>query len=141
MVSDKTIRYANRNMNLPKLSERIVENLKRDGYETQKAEGFLEILIQARKESVLKDLAMSDRCLTILLLGQPDDFSVRVGIGWCFNLTSENVDDIISSGVFLGVTIPEKIWNENIENTIIKNIDRIIEDQTEKSEPRSHDDA
>jgi len=141
LVSDKTIRYANRNMNLPKLSERIVENLKRDGYETQKAEGFLEILIQARKESVLKDLAMSDRCLTILLLGQPDDFSVRVGIGWCFNLTSENVDDIISSGVFLGVTIPEKIWNENIENTIIKNIDRIIEDQTEKSEPRSQDDA
>jgi hypothetical protein len=115
-------------MSLTELSKRIIEYLNQEGYETQNAEGFLEILIQARKESILKDLAMADRCLTILLLGQPDDFNVRVGIGrWFQNLTAQTVEAIISFGVFLRVDIPEMIWNENIENTTIKNIGRIVE--------------
>ena len=133
MVSDKTIRYANKNINLVTLSDRIIEYLKREGYEMQKAEGFREVLIQARKESILKDLAMANRCLTILLLGQPDDFSVRVGVGrWFRNLTAENIESMVSFGVFLSVDIPEAIWDENIEKTIINNIARIAEKRTEK---------
>ena len=108
MVSDKTIRYANKNISLDKLSERIVEYLKKDGFETPKAEGLREVLIQAQKEGFLKDLSIESRCLTILLLGKPDDFSVHVGIGYCFGLTPETVDDLASFGVFLPVNIPEK---------------------------------
>ena len=110
MVSDKTIRFANKNIDLSTLSCRIIEYLKREGYETQHAEGFREILIQGRIESILKDLSMANRCLTILLLGQPDDFSVRIGIGRCFqNLTPENIESIVSFGVFLSMDVPEAI--------------------------------
>ena len=52
---------------------------------------------------------------------------MHVGIGYCFGLTPETVDDIASFGLFLPVNIPEKNWNENIENTIIRNISQIIE--------------
>ena len=127
MVSDKTIRYVNKNMSLDKLSERIVEYLKKEGFEIQKAEGLREVLIQGKKDSFLKALSIESTCLTILLLGLPKDFSVHVGIGYCFGLTPETVDDIASFGLFLPVNIPEKNWNENIENTIIRNISQIIE--------------
>ncbi len=127
MVSDKTTRYANRNISPVKLSEWIIEYLKQDGYETQKAEGYLEFIIQARKESILQDLTMVDRCLTILILGQPDDFTIRIGIGRWFqgNLEKGTVASIMNL-VFVKVDIPAAIWNENFEN-IIKNIDSIIE--------------
>jgi hypothetical protein len=129
LVSDKTIRYTNRNANKAKLPERIIQYFKQEEYETQTAEGFHEIIIQARKESILKDLTMVDRCLTILVQGQPDDFTVTVGIGRWFqdNLTKENVEAIIHFGLFVPVDIPAAIWNENFESTIIKNIDLIVE--------------
>ena len=79
MVSDKTIRYVNKNMSLDKLSERIVEYLKKEGFEIQKAEGLREVLIQGQKDSFLKALSIESRCLTILLLGLPKDFSDACG--------------------------------------------------------------
>lgn len=136
MVNDKTIRYTNRNVNLTRLSEFIMEYLRQEGYETQRAEGFHEIIIQARKESILFDLSMLDRCLSILVQGQPDDFTVRVGVGNWFqgNLTKENVEAIIRFGAFVRVNIPAVVWNETFENTIIKAIDQIAERQVAEGE-------
>jgi hypothetical protein len=135
MVTEKTIRYTNRNLNLEKLSRDIVDYLNEDGYATQREKGVGSILIQAQKEDILRDIFTADRCFSILIQGQPNDFTVQVGIGrWVQNLTVAALEAAISAGLFLLLDIPEMAWNEHIENKIIKGIGQIIEDSTTNAE-------
>jgi hypothetical protein len=135
MVTEKTTRCTNKNLNLEKLSEDVVDYLNGDGYATQRERGVGSILIQARKENMLRDVFTADRCFSILIQGRPDDFTVQVGIGrWIQNLTVAALEAAISAGLFLLVDVPEMAWNEHIENKIIKGIGQIIEDSATKTE-------
>ena len=131
MVTEKAIRYTGKNHDLEKLSQDIVDYLNREDYTTQRQEGpyWGGILVQARKEDLLRDIFTADRCFSILIQGQPSDFTVRVGIGrWVQNLTVAAVEATLSMGLFLLVDVPEMAWNEHVEKEIIKGIDEIIED-------------
>jgi len=99
-----------------------------DGYTIQKAKGTSGTVILARKENLPRDIITADRAFTILVSGQPNDFTIRIGIGrWGQNLTVAAVEAFFTAGAFLVVDIPEMAWNEHIENKILKNIGQIVE--------------
>ena len=44
-------------------------------------------IIQAQKAGILRDVVAADRAFTIAIMGQPNDFTVHIGIGkWIQNL-------------------------------------------------------
>jgi hypothetical protein len=130
LVTEKTTRYTNKNLDLNQLGQQIVDYLNADGWGTQKGKtkGSDGVMIEARKENILRDLITADRALTILIQGQPNDFTVRVGIGrWVQNLTVAVVEAVLTAGAFLVVDVPEMVWNREIEYKIMHEITRIIE--------------
>ncbi len=62
-----------------------------------------------------------------MLEGQPDDFSVTVGIGKLIqNLAVAAIEAILLSELFLAVDVPEMLWTLHVEKEIIKEINRIV---------------
>jgi hypothetical protein len=136
MVTDKKLRFTDKNWNLNELSRQIVSLLDNNGWMTQKANTSKAIVIQARKEDILRDIITADRALTILISGQPDDFTVRVGIGkWLQNLSVAAVETVLTAGLFLVIDVPEMLWNRHVENDVINKITRLVENKQETLTP------
>lgn len=127
MVSEKVMNFKGKNKDLNQLSQQIVQQLQAEGYKTQLAQPPLGIVIQARKAGILRDIITADRAFTILITGQPNDFSVHVGIGqWIQNIAVVTVETLLLSVLFLAVDVPEMLWTRHIEETIIKEITQIV---------------
>jgi hypothetical protein len=128
LVAEKTLRFTDRNLDLDWFSQRIVDDLNSEGFTTQKSKGASGIVIQAQKESLVRDLLAAERCLTILVSGQPNDCSVRVGIGkWVQNLAVVGVEAVLTAGLFLPAQVLEAAWNSRIQYDIMDDISRIAE--------------
>lgn len=127
MVSKKTIRYQNKSRNLNEVSQQIEQQLQTQGFKTQSRQLPTGYVIQAQKAGILRDIITADRAFTIMLEGQPDDFSVTVGIGKLIqNLAVAAIEVILLSELFLAVDVPEMLWTLHVENGIIKEINTII---------------
>src|SRR5438876_793876 len=69
----------------------------------------------------------ADRALSILIDGESNNFTVRVGIGkWLEHLGVTAVEALLISEIFLLVDIPEMLWNVHVENKLVKEIDSIV---------------
>lgn len=127
MVSEKVIRFQNKNKDLTQLSQQIVEQLQSEGYKTQSTKAPLGIVIQAQKAGILRDIITADRAFTIMIAGQPDDFTIHVGIGkWIQNIAVAAVEAILISLLFLAIDVPEMLWTSHVENEIVKQITRVV---------------
>jgi len=127
LVSEKVLRFQGKNRDLNQLSQQIVQQLNSDGYKTQSANAPLGIAIQAKKAGILRDIITADRAFSILITGNPNDFSIHVGIGkWIQNISVAAVEAILLSWLFLAVDVPEMLWTTHVEKTIIKEITRIV---------------
>lgn len=127
LVSEKVMRFQGKNKELNQLSQQIVQQLESEGYKTQSTTAPLGIVIQAKKAGILRDIITADRAFSILITGQPNDFSIHVGIGkWIQNLAVAAAEVILLSWLFLAVDVPEMLWTRHIENTIVKEITQII---------------
>ena len=127
LVSEKVMRFQGKNKDLNQLSQQIVQQLESEGYKTQSTTAPLGIVIQAKKAGILRDIITADRAFSILITGQPNDFSIHVGIGkWIQNLAVVAAEVILLSWLFLAVDVPEMLWTLHIENTIVKEITQII---------------
>jgi hypothetical protein len=127
LVSEKVMRFQDKNKDLNQLSQQIVQQLESEGYKTQSTTAPLGIVIQAKKAGILRDIITADRAFSILITGQPNDFSIHVGIGkWIQNLAVAGAEVILLSWLFLAVDVPEMLWTRHIENTIVKEITQII---------------
>lgn len=127
LVSEKVMRFQGKNKDLNQLSQQIVQQLESEGYKTQSTTAPLGIVIQAKKAGILRDIITADRAFSILMTGQPNDFSIHVGIGkWIQNLAVAAAEVILLSWLFLAVDVPEMLWTRHIENTIVKEITQII---------------
>lgn len=121
------MRFQGKDLNLPELQQRIEQQLKSEGYKTQSTQGSQGYVIQAQKAGILRDIFAADRAFTILISGQPEDFSVRIGIGkWVQNIAVTAVETILLSGLFLVVDVPEMAWTVHVENGIAKTIKDIV---------------
>ncbi|MGB9741371.1 MAG: hypothetical protein ACP5IM_00330 [Candidatus Bathyarchaeia archaeon] len=127
MVSEKVLHFEGKNKDLNYLSQQIVQQLNSEGYKTQMTNAPLGIVIQAKKAGILRDIITADRAFSIVISGQPNDFSVHVGIGkWIQNLAVAAAETILLSALFLAVDIPEMLWTRHVENTIVKQITQIV---------------
>lgn len=127
MVSEKVLHFTNKNKDLSQLSTQIVQQLNSEGYKTQFKTAPLGIVIQAQKAGILRDIITADRAFTIMITGQPNDFSIHVGIGkWIQNLAVAAAETILLSWLFLAIDVPEMLWTRHVEDTIIKEITQIV---------------
>jgi hypothetical protein len=121
------MQFKGKNKNLNQLSQQIVQQLNSEGYKTQSTTAPLGIVIQAKKAGILRDIITADRAFSIVIAGQPNDFSIHIGIGkWIQNLAVVAVETIFLSWLFLAVDVPEILWTQHVENTIAKQITQIV---------------
>ena len=127
MVSEKVLRFQNKGKDPAQVAQQIEQQLKADGYKTQSKVAPLGNIIQAQKAGILRDLVAADRCFSFLVGGQPNDFTVHIGIGrWIQNLGVTAVEALILSPLFLAVDVPEILWTTHVEGQLAKQINAIV---------------
>ena len=127
MVTKKEMKFQGKNKDLNQLSQQISDYMKKDGYKVQATTAASGPVIQAQKAGILRDIITADRCFTIALTGQPNDFTITIGIGkWIQNIGVAAAEAILLSALFLAVDVPEMLWTVHIENTIAKKITEIV---------------
>ncbi|MEO9276771.1 MAG: hypothetical protein ABI340_03175 [Nitrososphaera sp.] len=128
MVSEKIVRFQNKNKDLNQLSEQIITMLETDGYKTQLTSNSpAGIIIQAKKAGILRDIITADRAFTIMITGDSNDFAIHIGIGkWIQNLAVAAVEALLLSALFLAIDIPEMLWTRHIESEILQKITLMI---------------
>lgn len=127
MVAEKTLRFQGKNRDLNALGQQIVQKLQSTGYKVQSTTSPTETVIQATKAGILRDIITADRAFTILISGQPNDFSVRVGIGKLIqNLAVTAVEALLLTELFLVVDVPEMLWTVHVEKAVIQEIEQIV---------------
>jgi hypothetical protein len=127
MVSEKVMRFQGKNKDLKQLSDQIAEQLKTDGYKVQSTTAPLGQVIQAQKAGILRDIITADRCFTITISGQANDFTVHIGIGkWIQNIAVAAVEALLLSVLFLAVDVPEMLWTRHVEGEIANKITQLV---------------
>jgi len=121
------MRFQNKNRDLEQLASQIESQLKSEGYKTQSANPPLGRIIQAQKAGIPLAIIAANRAFTIMLTGEPNDFTVHIGIGkWIQNLAVAAVEAILLTWLFLVVDVPEMLWTTHVENGIAKEITKIV---------------
>jgi hypothetical protein len=127
MVSEKVMRFQNKNKDLDQLAQQIATQLQTEGYKVQSTTAPLGRVIQAQKAGILRDIITADRAFTIMISGQPNDFTVHIGIGkWVQNIAVAAAEALLLSVLFLAIDVPEMLWTRHVENEIAKEITQII---------------
>lgn len=123
MVSEKVMHFQGKNKDLTQFGQQVIQYLQNDGYKVQSTPSSLGTIIQAQKAGILRDIITADRCFTITISGQPNDFSVHIGIGkWVQNLAVAAVETVLLSWLFLAVDVPEMLWTRHVEGELGKKI-------------------
>ncbi|MDE1843367.1 MAG: hypothetical protein KGH95_06935 [Thaumarchaeota archaeon] len=128
MVSEKIVRFQNKNKDLNQLAQQIVTMLEGDGYKTQMTSNSpIGTIIQTQKAGILRDIITADRAFTIMITGTPDDFAVHIGIGKLIqNIAVAAAEALLLSALFLAVDIPEMLWTRHVETEILNKITQMI---------------
>jgi hypothetical protein len=128
MVSEKIVRFQNKNKDLNQLANEITKMLEGDGYKTQLTSNSpVGIVIQAKKANILRDIITADRAFTILISGEPNNFAIHIGIGkWIQNIAVAVAEALLLSVLFLAVDIPEMLWTRHVENEILQKITQMV---------------
>jgi hypothetical protein len=124
MIGEQVQHFQNKHTDLDALRDRIQSHLKHQGFQVQSSSPSPHgTLLQARKGGYMAEVITADRALNILIDGQPDDFTVRLGIGkWAEHLGVLAVETMLLSGLFLLVDVPEMLWTTHIENELAAQI-------------------
>jgi hypothetical protein len=128
MVAEKVMHFQGKNRDLNQLTQQIVQQLQSEGYKTQNATKPVGMVIQAQKAGILRDIIAADRAFTILLTGDPNDFTIHIGIGrWVQNLAVTAAEALLLSWLFLAVDVPEMLWTTHVEKGLAKEIQTIVD--------------
>jgi len=139
MVAEKVMHFQGKNKDLTQLTQQIVQYLQSDGYKTQSATKPVGMVIQAQKAGILRDIITADRAFTILITGDPNDFTIHIGIGkWIQNLAVAAAEIVLLSVLFLAVDVPEMLWTTHVEGKLAKGIQEIVETGSPMVAPASH---
>ena len=128
MVSEKMIRFQNKNKDLNQLAQQIISMMEADGYKTQLSSSLpVGTIIQAKKAGILRDIITADRAFTIMITGTPNDFAIHIGIGkWVQNIAVAAAEALLLSVLFLAVDVPEMLWTKHVEGEILQKITGLV---------------
>ena len=119
--------FTGKNKDLEQLSKQIEQQLKTDGYRTQSSKAPLGYVVQAQKAGILRGIVDANRAFSILVAGQPNDFSVHIGIGkWIQNIGVAVVESFFFSPLVFLVDGGEVLWTTHVESGIARQITQIV---------------
>ena len=128
MIGEKVQHFQGKGTDLGALQSKIESYLQAEGFTVQtSAPSPQGTVIQARKGGFLSGVIAADRALSILVSGDSDDFTVRIGIGkWLKHLGVAALETLLLSELFLVVDVAEMAWNLEIENKLAKQIESFV---------------
>ena len=128
MICEKVQHFQGKGTDLSALNEKIASYLKSDGFTVQtSAASSHGTVIQAKKGGFLSGVIAADRALSILVSGDSNDFTVRIGIGkWLEHLGVAALETLLLSDLFLVVDVAEMAWNLEIESKLAKQIESFV---------------
>jgi hypothetical protein len=128
MIGEKVQQFQGKRTDLNELQGKIGSYLQSEGFTVQTSPPSSHgIVIQAKKGGFLSEVIAADRALTILISGDPDNFTVRIGIGkWVEHLGVAAVETLLLSALFLVIDVAEMAWNLEIEDKLVKQIDAFV---------------
>jgi hypothetical protein len=124
MIGEQVEHFQGKGTNLDALRDKITGYLKGQGFQVQSSKPSSHgTLLQARKGGFMSEVITADRALNILIDGEPNDFTVRLGIGkWAQHLGVMAVETMLLSGIFVFIDVPEMLWTTHIENELANQI-------------------
>ena len=128
MIGEKVQHFQGKATDLGDLQSRIASYLQSEGFTVQTSPASTNgNVIQAKKGGFLDEVIDADRALSILVSGDPNDFTVRIGIGkWLQHLGVAAVETLLLSDLFLVVDVGETAWNFEIEDKLAKQIESLV---------------
>ncbi len=128
MLGDKEEHFENKGTDLAALQSHLEEYLKGDGFTIQTSAPSSEgTVIQARKGGFLREVVAADRAFTITIKGDPNDFTVRFGIGkWLEHLGVAAIETLLISDLFLVVDVADSLWSIEVEDKIIADLKTFV---------------
>lgn len=127
-IGEKVMHFQNKGSNLNDLELKIENYLKNQGFSVQSSPSSTHgIVVQAKKGGFLRGVVDADRALSIVLSGDPNDFTVRIGIGkWLQHLGVAALETLLISDLFLVVDVAESAWNFEIEDKLVKQVESFV---------------
>lgn len=128
MIGEKTLHFQGKGTDLDGLRQKIESYLQSDGFTVQtSAPSGQGTALQAKKGGFLRGVVDADRALSVLISGDPNDFTVRIGIGkWVEHLAVAAVETLLISDLFLVVDVAESAWNFEIEGKLVKQVESLV---------------
>ena len=115
------------NKDVGQIINQFVSYLQENGFKTQYKEEGGKAILQAQKGGILRDLIAADRALTFTFEKTGEQLKVTAGIGkWIQNLAVTAVETILLSPLFLAIDVPEMLWTEHVESSLLKKLDEIV---------------
>jgi len=127
-VGEKVLHFENKGTDLSSLQQKIEEYLKNDGFTTQASTPSAQgTVIQAKKGGFLRGVVDADRALSVQISGDPNDLTVRIGIGkWLQHLGVAALETLVVSDLFLVVDVAETAWNFEVEDKLVKQVESFV---------------
>jgi len=127
-IGEKVLHFQNKGSDLNELQRKINDYLTSDGFSVQvSAPSPQGTVIQAKKGGFLRGVVDADRALSILVSGDTNDFTVRIGIGkWLQHLGVAALETLLISDLFLVVDVAETAWNFEIEDKLVKQVESFV---------------
>ncbi len=127
-IGEKVLHFENKGSDLTELQHKIEAYLNADGFSVQSSAASAHgTVIQAKKGGFLRGVVDADRALSIVISGDANDFTVRVGIGkWLEHLGVAVLETLLISDLFLVVDVAESAWNLEIEDKLVKQVESFV---------------
>ncbi len=128
MIGEKVQHFQGKGTDLSQLRTQVQGYLESEGFRVQVSPPSPHgTVIQAKKGGFLAGVIDADRALTIMIDGDPDNFTVRTGVGrWIANLAVAAVETLLLSSLFLLVDVAEMAWNVEIEEKLARKIAALV---------------
>lgn len=127
-IGEKVMHFQDKGSDLGTVQLKIENYLKNEGFSVQSSPRTTQgAVIQAKKGGFLRGVVDADRALSIVVSGNPNDFTVRIGIGkWLQHLGVAALETLLISDLFLVVDVAESAWNFEIEDKLAKQIEAFV---------------
>jgi hypothetical protein len=127
-IGEKTLHFENKGTDLSSLQQKIEDYLKADGFKVQTSQPSTQgTVIQAKKGGFLRGVVDADRALSIMISGDPNDLTVRIGIGkWLEHLGVAALETLLISDLFLVIDVAETAWNFEVEDKLVKQVESFV---------------
>ncbi|MGP6238973.1 hypothetical protein ACNF40_00970 [Cuniculiplasma sp. SKW4] len=120
--------YIGKNVDVEKLKDLVVLFFEDEGFVVQESKVGSIRIVEARKGGILKTLLSTDKCIKVIIKGEPNDVEVTMGVGkWIPADQDDGKKDgsVAASKVF--VEVPESLWAYEIEHHLWVNIETNVE--------------